>query len=234
MRLLKAPRVTAPLAALLLLVSAWLGHTLEYVRVYGAAGLRLELLGSVHSYMLPVAVVLCFLAFAAASRFYGIWRSLDARLTRAEASLRAAFRGIETSRAEALESPAKARAGSLVILLLPVQLGLYLLQENLEAIHAGLAAPGLAPLTGRHWAASLVHLAVLSALAMGFALATRRLRAQASAVEVIERLVRFIQARRARREALAPRRESVWLPLPHQLFGQYLWGRPPPAIPQAT
>lgn len=40
----------------------WLGHTAEYLRVEGTAGLRDELVGSIHWYMAPVGAVLAVLA----------------------------------------------------------------------------------------------------------------------------------------------------------------------------
>jgi hypothetical protein len=43
---------------MLALVGLWLGHTLEYVRVWGWRGLSAELFGSPHAYMLPLAAVL--------------------------------------------------------------------------------------------------------------------------------------------------------------------------------
>jgi hypothetical protein len=230
----RIPRTTAPLATLILLVSVWLGHTVEYIRVDGVAGLREELLGSVHSYMLPVALALLVGSWLVARRFHRAWQGLETRLAQAEARLRAAFRGEVDPLVP--DGPPQASTGalSLAMLLLPVELGLYLLQENLEAIRAGLAAPGVGPLAGAHWAASLVHLGVLLLLCAGFALATRRLHDRNQAVEVIERLVRFVRARCARSLAQAPEPSSLWLPLPYRLFGLKQWGRPPPAIPQAT
>jgi hypothetical protein len=55
-----APRRTSRLLAgnlvLISLVGLWLGHTAEYARVWGLRGIDEVLFGSVHAYMLPVAV----------------------------------------------------------------------------------------------------------------------------------------------------------------------------------
>ena len=44
------------------LVGAWLGHTLEYLRVVVGAGPGRSALAGVHAYMLPVGVLLALAA----------------------------------------------------------------------------------------------------------------------------------------------------------------------------
>ena len=58
-------RLAAPGGVLLALLGLWLGHTIEYARVWGFQGIQGELSGSMHGYMVPFAAIL-------AAGLYGI------------------------------------------------------------------------------------------------------------------------------------------------------------------
>src|SRR4029077_13139182 len=86
-------RVAASGGVLLALIGLFLGHTLEYLRVWGAAGIVESITNPVHAYMLPVAGVLVALGAVFAFRLARAWRALNDRLDRAAASVRRALSG---------------------------------------------------------------------------------------------------------------------------------------------
>src|ERR1700746_2517456 len=85
-------RLFAPSLVLLALVGTWTGHTLEYARVAGRAGLREELFGSVHLYMLPLGALLAVLAAAGGVGWWRAWQALGRRLDAARGTLAASLR----------------------------------------------------------------------------------------------------------------------------------------------
>ena len=212
----------------------WLGHAAEYVRVAGLAGLRDTLLDPVHLYMLPLAAVLAMLAGAGALRLHRLSQVLVARLDEARQSIAGAWRGIS----RAAPSPGGADPPSpsplatttlLTVVLGAAQTVLYLLQENVEAITAGEAAPGLAPVTGVHAGAPLVQFAVAAVLAAMTGAVLARLRRRAVTVRRAVHLARLLQGRLRASNASRPVTRKDTVP-PLVLRGVHLWCRPPPDV----
>ena len=229
-------RLAAGAVVLVALVGAWLGHTLEYLRVVGAAGLDQSLRSGAHAYMLPVGALLALLAALAGTVCWRAWLRLGSRLDGARDALLRAWRG---GRAKADPAPAVVSVSlpaRLVALWLPlgaVQIGLYLIQENLEAVLSHRTAPGLGPLLGVHAAASAVQLGVALVLGGALLLAGRPLVGRTRELERCERLLRVLWMRRAHR-ADAPRGARECSPSPIDRFGRQLWRRPPPRSSDAT
>ncbi|HEY2702847.1 MAG TPA: hypothetical protein VGL20_04080 [Candidatus Dormibacteraeota bacterium] len=216
------------------LLGAWLGHTLEYLRVVdGAPPVRSALAGA-HAYMVPVGALLALAAAAAGAGCWRAWLALGRRLDSARAGLAHAWRGGGTipagcaaGTAAVVSPPAR-----LVALWLPLgaaQLGVYLAQENIESVLAGGRAAGLGPVLGVHWAAAALQLGVALVLAAALLLAGRALAGRAGALERCERLLRTLWARR--RDDGVPRGARPCLDAPVERFGRRLWSRPPPALP---
>jgi hypothetical protein len=80
-------------AVVVALGGAWLGHTLEYLRVAGGSGLERAPLAGVHAYMLPVGVVLALAAALTGAHCWRLWFQLGRRLDGARAALLRARRG---------------------------------------------------------------------------------------------------------------------------------------------
>ncbi len=228
-------RWTAAGAALLPLLGVWLGHTAEFVRVHGSAGLRGELVGSVHGYMLPTGILLGILAAAAGVRCAQVWQQLGLRLRIARHALSHAWRGgigpvPVTPRQPPRPEPL--RLSSVLVRLAPLQITLYVLQENLEAWRAGLATPGLGAIGGVHRAAPLVHVLVAACLAALVVLLHRALRRRHHAVLACQRLARVLLAALLR-SPTEPRPRPVWLASARDRWTLQLLRRPPPAVPLA-
>ncbi len=213
------------------LLGAWLGHTLEYLRVVdGAAPVRSALAGA-HAYMVPVGVLLGLAAAAAGAGCRRAWLSLGRRLDRARAGLARTWRGgrpVPASGSAPVVSP-PARLAALWLPLGAAQLGVYLAQENIESILAGGRAAGLGPILGVHWAAAALQLGVALVLAAALLVARRALAGRAGALERCERLLRTLWARR--RDGGVPGAARPGLDPPVERFGRQLWSRPPPALP---
>jgi len=218
----------APTVAVLALFGTWIGHSLEYLRVGGRAGLRAELVGSVHVYMLPVGAMLIGLAIAGGMGWWRAWQALGRGLDAARAALADALRGHRGAAAPAGVAPSfAARWGALALLLTGLQVGLYVVQENLEAAAAGRAEPGLGVLLGMHAPAPLVHLGVAALLAAVISGGGRLLRGRAERLRGVSRLLRVLLA------TLTPRVTPAapaarWCPSPLERLGRQLWRRPPP------
>ena len=86
-------RIAASGGVLLAVVGLFIGHTLEYLRVWGAAGIVASITNPVHAYMLPVAGVLVVLSAVFAFRLARAWQGLNQRLDRAAAGVRRMWRG---------------------------------------------------------------------------------------------------------------------------------------------
>jgi hypothetical protein len=216
--------------SLVLLTSVWLGHTVEYMRLW-PDGVQGQLLRSVHVYMLPLAIVLQAMAVVAVATFLRLWRAIGLRAEQAEATLAGAWRNAYLPLpAEPIHTGTGLGARTLWLLLAPVELTLYLLQENIEAAHAGLGAPGIGAITGVHWPVAFVHLAILLFLCSALAGAVRLLAKRAREVEKVERLAHLVARRHHRHEAPSMP-ASVWQAPPIHIFGRHLWRRPPPLRP---
>jgi hypothetical protein len=226
-------RLFAPSLVLLALVGTWTGHTLEYARVAGRAGLREELFGSVHLYMLPLGALLAVLAAAGGVGWWRAWQTLGRRLDAARDALAASLRGHRVAAPTATAQPsAAARWGALTLLLTGLQLVLYLVQENLEATAAGASAPGLRVYLGVHALAPVVHLAVAAVLAALMARGWALLLLRAERITGVVRLLRILLAALA--APLPPTTPVIeWRPSPLDRLGGQLWRRPPPFAPLA-
>jgi hypothetical protein len=217
---------------LMALVGSWLGHTLEYLRVDGGAGMGRSLLTGVHAYMLPAGGLLALAAARAGVRCWRAWLVLGRRLDRARAALRRLTRGERVDLATSTPAVAVSAPAGLLALWLPLaaaQVTVYLAQENLETVLAGGPAPGLSPVAGIHWAAAAVQAGVALLLAAGLLAAGRLLRGRATTVERCERLLRALWERLLHGPRV-PRGARRAAPTPVERFGRQLWGRPPPAF----
>jgi heme exporter protein D len=226
-------RWTAAGITLLPFLGVWLGHTAEYVRIHGAVGIRVELTGSVHGYMLPAGILLSVLAAAGGLRCAQVWWELGLRLRAARDAVARAWRGCNGPAPAALPPGEGLRFAPLLLGLAPLQLVLYVLQENLETWRAGLAAPGLGAIAGVHRAAPLVHLAVAACLVAVVLLLQHALRRRGRAVIACQRLARVLLAALVRSQP-APRPRPSRFGSPRDRWGLQLLRRPPPATLPAS
>jgi hypothetical protein len=224
-------RVAASGGVLLALVGLFITHTLEYLRVWGPAGVVGSMTNPVHAYMLPVAGALLVLSGFFAFRLARAWQVLNERLDTAAAGVRRIWRG----RAEAMPGPAATGSSPgtrLVAIWLPlaaVQIALYLVQENVEAVARSQPAPGLGAITGIHWAAPLVHLYVSLLLACLIRICQILFRRREAVVERVEALLRAVIRRRRSRAVVTFRPTSRGV-APLERLGRHLWRRPPPLL----
>jgi hypothetical protein len=205
-------------------LGTWLAHELEYLRVWGWHQFPDAVSRSMHAYFGPIGVVLLVVAVGAVHATLRLVRHLEQRVALLGAALR-------TTRAPGRVPRRPGPAWTLDFwtvfrVLVIVQLGLYLLQENLEAHAFGLPAPGLGALTGPHALAPFVHFVVAFAMASALWLMRRRTTALVEKARRLEaRLARRVAARDSVRPAVTQR---SWTPL--QRWGTALWARPPPAL----
>jgi heme exporter protein D len=226
-------RWTAAGVTLLPFLGVWLGHTAEFVRLHGAVGMRAELTGSVHGYMLPAGILLSLLAAAAGLRCARVWWELGLRLRAARDAVARAWRGRGSPAPAALPLDEGLGFAPLLLGLAPLQVALYVLQENLEAWRAGLAAPGLGVIAGVHRAAPLVHLAVTACLVAMVLLLQHALRRRGRAVIACQRLARVLLAALVRSRP-APRPRPSRAGSPRDRWGVHLLRRPPPTTLPAS
>jgi hypothetical protein len=218
-------------SVLLAFIGLWIGHTLEYLRVWGGDGLVSSMTNPVHAYMLPLAGALVALSALFALRLWHAWQALDIRLQQAAVRLRRVWRSVEpvADTARRRTSPG-ARLVAIWMPLAAAQIVLYVIQENIEAIAGTKPAPGLGVITGIHWAAPLVHLYVALLLACGTRICQLLLHRRAIVVERIEAFVHAaIRRRRAVPSPVAVAHEVSAISLFDRL-GRDLWRRPPPLL----
>ena len=214
---------------LLALVGAWLSHTALYVETRGVGGLRAELLGSPHLYMLPAAGLLVAATFALISRWWRLWQELGGRLLALRGDVApAALRGAAMPRLPRrwpLRDGGEARLPGLWLAVAPLQLILYVLQENLEAASVHQAAPGISLLWADHWLAVVVHAVTALVLCALAALLIRRVARRETELVLRVRLLRllFLESLAAVRAAVGAAPQP-----PLDRFGCQLWSRPPP------
>jgi hypothetical protein len=218
---------------LLALVGLWLGHTLEYVRVWGTHGLQTVVAGSIHAYMLPLALLLILAAALAGGRMWRVWMRLGARVDGAHLNLTALLHGRRLgarigANDDVLPSlPARILAAWPALTL--VQILFYVVQENVEAAVANAPAPGFGAVTGAHALAPLVHAAVALLLLVAVAGVVRLLRRRIAVIAAVEAIVRLLLSRLEREPcANSPSVRAAAPPL--YRFGAHLWRRPPPAL----
>jgi hypothetical protein len=213
------------LFVLLAFTGTWLGHTLEYLRVNGVSGLGRAMSASVHPYMLPLGAALLIVALLGGMAWLRAVTALASRLERLRDALRRGERLEDRSERVALCGPGASMC-SLWLLLGVAQLGLYLVQENIEFRLAGIAVPGVGALLGPHWGAAPVHLAVAWALAgLAVVLLSHRLRLE-EAVGCHERVLARLWGDRVGPVPALPAWPSALTP--HQRWGSQRWQRPPP------
>jgi hypothetical protein len=223
----------APGVILMALIGVWLTHTLEYARVSGATRLSGVALAPVHAYMLPAGAVLTLAAALLGVRCWRAWWTLGRRLEQARVALAGAWRGRGTPWRAAAAAPRPSEGAQLVALWLPLsllQIGLYLLQENGEALAAGRTPPGLSAVGGAHTPVLAVHALVAWTLAWAVLLVLHRLDERGGEVAACERLLLAV-VRRLGRTAAAPRAARAAMGSPLDRFGRHLWRRPPPPLP---
>jgi hypothetical protein len=222
----------APGVILLALIGVWLTHTVEHIRVGGAAGVSTAAFASVHVYMLPVGALL---AVAAAGAGVGVWRAwwaLGRRLEQTRVALAGALRGRRTPWTLRTAPARPSDGAALLALWLPLsllQVGLYLLQENVEALIANRTAPGLGAVTGIHAPVLALHVLVAWALAWIVLLLLRHLGERGGMVAACERLLLAV-LRRLGRAGSVPRAARLCDPSPRERLGSGLWRRPPPLL----
>lgn len=210
------------------LAGTWIGHALEYLRVWGPAEFPSSVVGSVHAYFGPMGIVLVVIGAAAIHASARLARRLRCRAGRLRDAL---LGGPVPAEADTRVDAAGGRTFSFPALWAVLWLGqlvLYVVQENLEAHAAGVPASVLAPLTGVHVWASVVHLGVAGSISAVVWLCRRRITALAAAVHQAERcLARRLQQGCGDLLGDAGTRVRAWTP--GQRWGFSLWARPPPA-----
>ena len=225
-------RLAASSGAALALLGVWLGHTLEYVRLAGLAGIRQELVGSVHWYMAPLGLVLALVAAAGAVRVATLWTALGRQLDWTRRAIAQAWRGTAEAprppESEVRRPPFRLGIAGLWLALSAAQIGLYLVQESVEAVAAGLPAPGLGAVTGTHWAAPLIHAGVALVLTCIVVLLHRLVQQRTRSVERTHALLRRLLSHLLRPSSSpAPRPQAHVRPVDR--LGR-LWCRPPPLL----
>jgi hypothetical protein len=225
-------RVVAPGVILLALIGVWITHTVEYTRVTGSARLSAGVLASVHVYMLPVGAALALGAAVMGVQCWRAWWALGRRLEQTRSALARAWRGDRGGAPAAAVGRPPSDGAQVVALWLPLtvlQIGLYLLQENGEALVAGRPAPGLGAVAGAHLLVIAVHLLVALAVAGTVLAVLRRLGERHGRVVACERLLLVLLRALGRAAVCAPAaRTSV--PSPLDRFGRHLLRRPPPRL----
>jgi hypothetical protein len=205
------------------LVGTWLGHEAEYLRVWGPGQFSSALTRSAHAYFGPVGLVLLIIGMAGVQVSLRLARRLEHRVARLRGALLGSPRDVGRSDGSSgwvLGLP------TLVMVLWAVQLGLYMIQENLEAHFSGLPMPGLGAVSGVHGLAPVVHLAVAGVVAAMLWLTRRRVTQLAAVAHRTETLL----ARRSHRYCqTAVRSRLPRACTPRQRWGMSLWVRPPPA-----
>jgi len=219
-------RITVSSGVVLALIGVWLGHGIEYLRVWGPAGLERALTGVAHAYMVPLGVVLVGVASAVAMRAWSSWQRLALRLDRAACALHLALRGKRPEPRDRAAPSWPSRILLLGLAMAVLQVGLYLLQENVEAMAFGLPAPGFGAITGVHWAAALLQVDIAFLILAAATFVLRRFAARAAVVQRIEALLRLLAA------MLRPRSGRAPLPQcqmdPEQWLGRGYAPRAPP------
>jgi len=216
-------------SVLLAFAGLWIAHTLEYLRVWGAAGVVGSITNPIHAYMLPLLGVLVVLGALYGLRLWRAWRALNRRLERALLGLRAVWRGRDAKVPGAPAAPSPvARLAAIWLPLAGAQIVLYLIQENVEAIARAQAAPGFGAITGIHWAAPLVHLYVSLLLACGTRICQVLLHRRAVVVARVEVILRIAVRRRRSAHPPAVARPDSPSVSPLDRVGRHLWRRPPP------
>jgi hypothetical protein len=113
------------------------------------------------------------------------------------------------------------------LVLTVLQVGLWIVQENVEQGAAGLSMPGLRVLGGVHLLAPLIHALIALGLANLVAALHRRFSRRTDQVRAHERLL----ARRRYVGISLPLVQPVRSATPLERWGAQRWQRPPPLLP---
>jgi hypothetical protein len=214
-------------------LGAWLGHGVEALRLDGLTGLSSAVTGPVHLYMLPLGAFLALAVTLLGIQCWRLWLELGRRLSQARGLLHRTWRGgagePPPQAPPAAAAAASGRLGWLFPLLAVAQIGLYILQENLETVVSGGHAPGMAVLGGVHRPVVMVQLGVALMLAGIVAVVLRRLDRRGRQATRCERLAHSLLLLTGRRQP-ARRGGLLWLRPPHERLGAQLWSRPPPLV----
>lgn len=212
MRTALARRLRFTSLALLALIGTWLGHGFEYGLIAGWRGVALGLWGPVHSYMLPAACLLLLGSFLLSLHILAVAEATQRRAAELWRGLR---RGIRRA-PDTHVSTAAPRPLALFSGMAAGQLALYLIQENVEASVAGATVPGLGAVTGAHWSAPLVQVALAAWLTLGWLVCHRLLRRGERALLRLEAALHVMLRRRRNRTLLTlptgPAAPTPWSP----------------------
>jgi hypothetical protein len=204
----------------------------EYARLGGSGRLPAAAFSSVHVYMLPVGGLLALGAAFCGVRCWQAWWMLGRRLEQTRRALGDALRNRRSRRPRISPGRSPSEGAQLLALWLPLsllQVGLYLVQENGEALVSGRALPGLGAVLGVHSVVLLVHVLVAWALAWGVLLVLHSLGDRRDRVDACERLL-LVLLRRLGRAAAVPHATRALSASPIDRLGRGIWCRPPPAL----
>jgi hypothetical protein len=206
------------------LAGAWLGHLIEYIRVAGWHAGMVDMTSTVHEYYFPAGAGLVGLTVLAGSLAARGWTILRHRLQRAQTGLWTRPGHLPA----AAEVPGRPLGlGGTWAVLAALQLAIWVVQENLEAMAAGHAAPMLSVVAGTHSLAPVIQAEVALMVAAGLVVVRRSFHSQRTRIEVIERLVRRKWSRIAPSPpVLTPSRRVPCTPA--ERWGVHRWQRPPP------
>lgn len=218
----RSPRSSILLTAF---AGAWIGHFLEYVRVAGwQAGIH-DMTSSAHSYFFPAGAALTALVLGASLLARRAWVLLGDRLRAAEigiwrrpASVPKASAGLPTPPVGLLP---------LWVALTSLQIGTWVVQENLEAVGTGQHAPLLAVMGGVHWMAPLIQAEVALILGVVYWVIQRWFAARRSRVAFVEGLV-FRKWTPCFGFLPTPLHAAAVPSAPLDRWGSQRWQRPPP------
>ncbi|MBV8161603.1 MAG: hypothetical protein JO265_11830 [Acidimicrobiia bacterium] len=216
-------KVSPSRVALAVVGGAWLGHVLEYLRVWGWNGFGSATSRQVHAYMGPVGIVLLTLAFVGVHATLRAYRRLE-RLFDGLTN-----RTVDPATAVAPTSNDRGFCVPVTTLLSitwVLQLALYVAQENAELRAVGLHPPVLSVITGTHQWAPAVHLLVACVVVAAVWLLHR---SAAELAGMVRQVVTWLLAARRRAEAPLPPVAAARSWTPAERFGCQLWSRPPPA-----
>ena len=226
-------RLVVAAGTALALLGLWIGHTVEYIRVWGGAGLQRELVGSVHLYMLPLGAAIAAGAAFGGVRLWRAWAVLGARLDAARLAVPALLRGRHVELPDPLEDRRPSFVAGILVawpLLTLLQVALYVFQENVEAAVGRYPMPGLGAVTGVHALAPAVHAGVALVLLVAFAVVLRLVRRRADIVVAVESSVRALLRALRGRAPLVLEPVELHQRAPRQRFGCDVRQRPPPAL----
>ena len=216
---------------LVVLTATWIGHTIEYVRVFGSRGVWTQLAGSAHLYMGPLGAVLAALAMVGAARWRRRGRELSHRLEAGRAALRKGRPARTTVASDPIDAGAPVGLAGFArewAALLLGQLVVYTVQENVESLSVRGRAPGMGVLTGVHWAAPLIHAGIALVVTAAIVVIQRRRSRLLTSVRIVEQLVGRLWAVRAPQPTMDE--DAGALVAPHRRWGRQRWQRPPPAV----